>query len=87
MSFSKTFNWLLKKAGYKQKWHVAFVASVTGRQNSTGDGSFLVKGMMTSEIIEEIREACAKDVSDAIGGQQKIESRQINIVCLTRISF
>lgn len=76
-------NELLDAVGYKQKWHVCWVAILPGKTPGYGDGTYIFTPRLTFSAIKDLRSKLAEDTSAAVGLDVKAE--QINITGLMRI--
>lgn len=76
-------NELLAMLGYKQKWHVSWVALIPGRDESYGDGVYTFTPRLTENAVKELRKLLAEQTGDKAGIDIKPE--QINITGLARV--
>lgn len=76
-------NALLAAVGYKQTWHICWVAHLPGRVAIQGDGTYTFTPRLSASIISDLRVKLAEDTAAAGGGSVKPE--QINITSLTKI--
>ena len=76
-------NELLAAVGYKQKWHIGWVAMLPGKLPSYGDGVFTFTPRLTENLIRELRAKLAEETSKAVGTD--VTPEQINITGVARI--
>jgi len=76
-------NKLLSAAGYRQTWHVCWVANIPGKMPIYGDGVYAFRPRLTSNSVEDLRMEIAEDTGAAIGC--KLMPEQISITGLARI--
>lgn len=83
MTAKQMLDGLLTLVGYKQAWHVCWVAFSKDRTTSYGDGTYTVTPRLTSKAIKDLRAMLAADTAKSAGFEIKPE--QISITGLTRI--
>ncbi len=76
-------NSLLMLIGYKQAWHVCWVAMVPNRANSYGDATCIFVPRLRENVIKDLRAMLAAYTSESAGFEIKPE--QISITGLARI--
>jgi hypothetical protein len=76
-------NELLAAVGYKQKWHICWIAMLPGKLPSYGDGTFIFTPRLTADRIRELRTKLADETGKA--ARCDVTPEQINITGLARI--
>ena len=77
-------NAFLTAVGYRQKWHVCWVATIPGRAISYGDGTFTFTPRLTAASISDLRNELACRTSEI--AECHITAGQINITGLIRVA-
>lgn len=77
-------NALLAAVGFKQKWHICWVANLPGSNSSHGDGTYTFRPRLTASNIDDLREMLAEDTAKAAG--VPIAPEQINITGMIKIA-
>ena len=76
-------NELLAAVGYKQKWHICWVALLPGKMPSYGDGTYTFTPRLTADIINDLRAKLAEETSKAAGCD--VTPKQVSITSMVRI--
>ena len=76
-------NALLTALGFKQSWHVCWVANINGRSRSYGDGTFTFRPHLSEGSIDDLRDSLAKQTEAAAG--LTVAKQQINIIGMVRL--
>lgn len=78
-------NYFLSVIGYKQVWHISWIAMKLGGEKSYADAAVTISPRLTEKSIIMLRKGLAAKTSDAIG--ESVTAEQINIVGMTRIGL